>query len=203
MASKTMNIWNLNGREPDSRDVYDANNIGLISGSVVLATEMTSPPADATKVEYRAIMGDGSHVEYADFSALVAGLKATTEVNTDVRTVLFINLGADAPAGLYSLELYLEVPGGGGGEDFVTHPELDEAVANKVTQGDVPRVSKGTAQSTSPLAALASGADLATVIAKVNEVISTLNTVRSTAGAGLNAANGVIDALQQSKVMKS
>lgn len=205
MAIQNRFLWRVTTRVPDSREVLDSNG-GLLAGRIDLDGSLFDP----TKSKFVTTFSDGTKSTVASFSAFVSGIKGVIESPASSKTVtIYVPLDDGLTVGIFSVHAEVEVASGGDGE-FVTHPELDTVVGVlqdsldlKVAQGDVPRVSKGTAQSTSPLSSLASGADLATVIAKVNEVIGTLNTVRSTAGAGLNAANGVIDALQNGKVMKS
>lgn len=205
MAIQNRFLWRVTTRVPDSREVLDSNG-GLLAGRIDLDGSLFDP----TKSKFVTTFSDGTKKTVASFSEFVTGIKGVIESPASSQTVtIYVPLDDDLTMGIFSVHAEVDVGAGGDG-DFVTHPELDTVVSVlqnnldlKVAQGDVPRVSKGSAQSTSPIAALAAGADLATVITKVNEVISTLNTVRSTAGAGLNAANGVIDALQSGKVMKS
>lgn len=77
------------------------------------------------------------------------------------------------------------------------------ADATFVAQGTGPKVSKASAGSSNAITALATGATLEEAVTKINEIISTLNTVRSTAGSAYNAVNGVIDSMTTAKVMKA
>lgn len=72
-----------------------------------------------------------------------------------------------------------------------------------VAQNTGPKVSKASAGSSNAITALAAGATLEEAVTKINEIISTLNTVRSTAGSAYNAVNGVIDSMTTAKVMKA
>ncbi|QFR42388.1 hypothetical protein [Pantoea phage vB_PagP-SK1] len=84
--------------------------------------------------------------------------------------------------------------------DVYTKTAADAAF---VAQEASPKVQKATAGSSNALTPLATGATLEQVVTKVNEVIATLNTVRSTAGSAYTAANGLIDSLTTGKVMKA
>lgn len=72
-----------------------------------------------------------------------------------------------------------------------------------VAQQASPKVQKATAGSSNAVTSLESGATLEQAVAKINEIIATLNTVRSTAGSAYTAVNGTIDSLTTGKVMKA
>lgn len=84
--------------------------------------------------------------------------------------------------------------------DVYTKAAADAAF---VTQNTGPKVSKASAGSSNAITALATGATLEEAVAKINEIVATLNTVRSTAGSAYNAVNGVIDSMTTAKVMKA
>lgn len=77
------------------------------------------------------------------------------------------------------------------------------ADASFVAQGSSPKVTKATAASSNAVNTLAAGATLEQVVTKINEIIATLNPVRSTAGSAFSAVNGVIDALTSGKTMQA
>ncbi|WPJ67490.1 hypothetical protein car1b_004 [Escherichia phage Carena] len=44
--SRTSTLWTINGRSPDSRDVYDRNNIGLRVGRIDIPASVMFQPSD-------------------------------------------------------------------------------------------------------------------------------------------------------------
>lgn len=152
------------------------------------------------------IMGDkGTEVPTNDISGATIGdvsLKLDGEANGLLVYVVTSTDTTVASEGLYQIDAQFTTnDSGSGGDGSYTKDETDKLLHEKVDVGSAPKVSKGTANSTRPVNPLATDADLAAVIAKVNEIASTLNTVRSTAGAGLIAANGLIDSLTTSTLM--
>lgn len=81
------------------------------------------------------------------------------------------------------------------GADVVI-PDATTTVKGVVLQGAA--VANANATSSSVVTALAAGADLPTTVAKVNEVITALNAIRSNAGASLTTVNAALTSLRAS-----
>lgn len=204
MAKKT--IWSVRSAVTGGSWNLDALG-GLLNGIIYV------PRSVVNKVngKFYAVATDEGVTDGTNLVGLTPG-DVTITLDSDIPNNDYIAYrvvkGEAGAVGLEQIDADFSDAGSSG--DFVTQPEFDSAVGGirtdlnlKVTQGDVAKVSKGTVASSQVVSPLATGATLEQTVAKVNEAITTLNTVRSTAGAGITAANQTIDALTNGKVMKS
>lgn len=110
--SRTRTLWTINGRSPDSRDVYDRNNIGLRVGRIdIPASEMVKVEG-YSKVEYVVQLSDGTTEQHATFETLMStwGGSVESKPGSGFMTV-FLNEQSTARLGMVRIDVYKEWTG--------------------------------------------------------------------------------------------
>lgn len=107
--SKLKTIWTLNGRAPDSRDVFDKNSIGLRVGRIDIPASATVSVEGYSKVEYQVHLSDATVETYGDFQSLITAWTGTIESKTGsgFMTVFLQRLDASA-LGMVQIDVYKE-----------------------------------------------------------------------------------------------
>ena len=110
--SRTRTLWTINGRSPDSRDVYDRNNIGLRVGRIdIPASEMVKVEG-YSKVEYVIQLSDGTTEQHATFETLMStwGGSIESKPGSGFMTV-FLNEKSAERLGMVRIDVYKEWTG--------------------------------------------------------------------------------------------
>ncbi|AJF40479.1 hypothetical protein P483_44 [Escherichia phage P483] len=110
--SRTRTLWTINGRSPDSRDVYDRNNIGLRVGRIdIPASEMVKVEG-YSKVEYVIQLSDGTTEQHATFETLMStwGGSVESKPGSGFMTV-FLNEQSTERLGMVRIDVYKEWTG--------------------------------------------------------------------------------------------
>ena len=107
--SKLKTIWTLNGRAPDSRDVFDKNSIGLRVGRIDIPASATVNVEGYSKVEYQVHLSDGKVESYGDFQSLITAWTGTIKSKTGsgFMTVFLQRLDSNA-YGMVQIDVYKE-----------------------------------------------------------------------------------------------
>lgn len=147
--------------------------ISLLNVGIVLKSDLTDPdsPVNTVSMSGKAMGGLVVAVDADGFSN--PRIYMATSSASDAEWIDLAQSGAD-----------------------VTIPDATTTVKGVVLQGAA--VANANSTSSSVVSALATGADLATTVAKVNEVITALNAVRSNAGASLTTVNAALTSLRAS-----
>ena len=109
---KLKTIWSLNGRAPDSRDVFDKNSSGLKVGRIdIRASDMVNVEG-YSKVEYRVHLSDGTMEVFENFSAVIGSWNGVDEskYGSGFMTV-FLNRPTDDSLGMVQIDVYKEFVG--------------------------------------------------------------------------------------------
>lgn len=108
-GNKTKTLWSLNGRAPDSRDIYDYTGKGLRVGRVDIPESLMVQVDGYDKVEYRAVMGDGSVQSFPNFEAVIDYMSGIIESKkgSGFMTV-FLNETDASQLGFYRIDVYKE-----------------------------------------------------------------------------------------------
>ncbi|ACF15725.1 unknown product [Yersinia phage Yepe2] len=125
-------IYTLNGRAPDSRDVWDKNNVGLRVGRVDLPESSMVTVEGYTKVEYQVKLSDGAMEVYENFSAFIAAWNGTIEskAGSGFMTV-FLNRVMDDTLGLVQIDVRKEWDDSTPDPEPEPSPEMDVAGITK------------------------------------------------------------------------
>lgn len=185
-----------NGREPKTISLVDSNGIvttaEALTGAEGAGFKITATEDYPGNLVRAVVEGEG-----AGLYAITAQYTETDPADVDAYTK------AEVDAKVSTLNQ--AVNGKANSADVYTKAQADNAIKTvgdqKVAQGSVTKTTKATAGSSNAVTALATGATLEQAVTKINEIISTLNTVRSTAGSAYTVVNSVIDALTAGKAM--
>lgn len=147
--------------------------ISLLNVGIVLKSDLTDPdaPVNTVSMSGKAMGGLVVAVDADGFSN--PRIYMATSSASDAEWIDLADSGAD-----------------------VVIPDATTTVKGVVLQGAA--VANANATSSSVVAALATGADLPTTVAKVNEVITALNAVRSDSGSALTTVNAALTSLRAS-----
>lgn len=147
--------------------------ISLLNVGIVLKTDLEDPdaPVNTVSMSGKAMGGLVVAVDADGFSN--PRIYMATSSASDAEWIDLAQSGAD-----------------------VTIPDANLTTKGLVLQGAA--VPNATSASSNVVSALATGADLPTTVAKVNEIITALNAIRSNAGSGLTTVNSVLTSLRAS-----
>ncbi|QKE55700.1 hypothetical protein [Yersinia pestis] len=106
---KLKTIWSLNGRAPDSRDVFDKNSAGLNVGRIDIPASAMVEVEGYSKVEYQVHLSDGTMEVFENFSALISSWNGVVESKhgSGFMTV-FINRPTNDTLGMVQIDVYKE-----------------------------------------------------------------------------------------------
>lgn len=161
--------------------------ISLLNVGIVLKSDLADPdaPVNTVSMSGKAMGGLVVAVDADGFSN--PRIYMATSSASDAEWIDLADSGAGATVSWSDIT---------GKPTTFAPPAATSTVTGGVKQAAA--VANATSASSNVVAALASDADLATTVAKVNEVITALNTVRSNAGASLTTVNAALTSLRAS-----
>lgn len=108
-GSRIKNLWNTNGRAPDSRDEWDYTGLGLRVGRIDIPASAMVVTDGYSKVEYKCTMGDGSVQTFANFEAVIDYMDGSIEsVAGSGYMTVFLNDSDVSQLGYHSIDVYKE-----------------------------------------------------------------------------------------------
>lgn len=226
MSVQTKTIWNAGSASIGGSWHIDSLR-GLLDGVIYInrADLEGREPAELTFTGSRGTEAKSDSMDGAKVGVVTVSLLSDVSTSTLVAYRVASTNAVSDSEGLWQIDaLYTEADPGE--VDAYTKAEVDTKVSTlnttigkKANSADVysktdadghfvvqeaaAKVTKATAGSSNAVTALATGATLEQVVTKVNEIITTLNTVRSTAGSAYTVVNAVIDSLTNGKTMKA
>ena len=106
---KVKTIYTLNGRAPDSRDVWDKNNVGINVGRIDIPESAMVEVEGYSKVEYQVKLSDGTMEVFENFAAVISSWNGVIESKrgSGFMTV-FINRPSNDTLGMTQIDVRKE-----------------------------------------------------------------------------------------------